>query len=208
MIIGIRRCLECNNPMFFFFLTISKYKFEHLRFSCILGELWFFFCFFFFLSTRLLNKKQSSWKKSIASLVTSISQSTISQQGLCFWWKGLSHPLPSPQCLVKVKVTQSYPTLCDPTDYTVREVLQARILEWEASRSLLQGIFPIQGSNPGLPNCRWISLPAKPPGKPKDTGVGSLSLLQWIFLTQELNRVSCITGRFFTNWAIRKALYK
>ena len=32
------------------------------------------------------------------------------------------------------------------------------------------------------------SLPAEPLGKPKNTGVGSLSLLQQIFLTQELNR--------------------
>ena len=31
------------------------------------------------------------------------------------------------------------------------------------------------------------SLPAEPPGKPKNTGVGSLSLLQQIFLTQESN---------------------
>ena len=31
-------------------------------------------------------------------------------------------------------------------------------------------------------------LPAKLQGKPKDTGVGSLVLLQWIFLTQESNR--------------------
>ena len=31
------------------------------------------------------------------------------------------------------------------------------------------------------------SLPAEPQGNPKNTGVGSLSLLQWIFLTQELN---------------------
>ena len=29
------------------------------------------------------------------------------------------------------------------------------------------------------------SLPAEPPGNPKDTGVGSLSLLQGTFLTQE-----------------------
>ena len=29
-------------------------------------------------------------------------------------------------------------------------ILQARILEWIAMPSLLQGIFPIQGSNPGL----------------------------------------------------------
>ena len=32
------------------------------------------------------------------------------------------------------------------------------------------------------------SLPAEPEGKPKNTGVGSLSLLQGIFLTQELNQ--------------------
>ena len=33
---------------------------------------------------------------------------------------------------VKVKVTQSCLTLCDPVDYTVHGVLQARILEWVA----------------------------------------------------------------------------
>ena len=30
---------------------------------------------------------------------------------------------------VKVKVAQSCPNLCDPMDYTVRGILQARILE-------------------------------------------------------------------------------
>ena len=33
---------------------------------------------------------------------------------------------------VKVKVTQSCLTLCDPMSYTVRGILQARILEWGA----------------------------------------------------------------------------
>ena len=33
---------------------------------------------------------------------------------------------------VKVKVDQSYPTLCDPMEYTVHEILQARVLEWVA----------------------------------------------------------------------------
>ena len=33
---------------------------------------------------------------------------------------------------VKVKVTQSCLTLCDPMDYTVHRTLQARILEWVA----------------------------------------------------------------------------
>ena len=47
-------------------------------------------------------------------------------------------------------------------------------------------------SNPGVkprsPSLQADSLPSEPPGKPKDTGVGSLSLLQQIFPTQELNR--------------------
>ena len=37
--------------------------------------------------------------------------------------------------------------------------------------------------------------------------MGSLSLLQRIFPTQESNWVSCIAGRFFTNWATREALF-
>ena len=42
---------------------------------------------------------------------------------------------------VKVKATQSCPTLCDPMDYTVHGILQARILETVAvpfSRGSLQ----------------------------------------------------------------------
>ena len=84
-----------------------------------------------------------------------------------------------------MKVTQSCLTLCDLMDYTVHTILQARIVEWVAF-SLLQGIFPTQGSNPGL--TQMDSLPDEPQGKPKNTGVGSLSLLQCIFLTHESNQ--------------------
>ena len=55
----------------------------------------------------------------------------------------------------KVKVAQSCLTLCHLMDYTVDGILQARILDWVAS-SLLQGIFPTQGLNSGLPHCRQI----------------------------------------------------
>ena len=34
--------------------------------------------------------------------------------------------------MVKVKVTQSCLTPCDPMDYTAHGILQARILEWVA----------------------------------------------------------------------------
>ena len=49
----------------------------------------------------------------------------------------------------------SHVRLCHPMDYAVHRVLQARILEWVAC-SLLQGIFPILGLNPGLLYCRQI----------------------------------------------------
>ena len=42
---------------------------------------------------------------------------------------------PNPQeslASLKVKVTQSCPTLCDPMDHIVHGILQARILEWVA----------------------------------------------------------------------------
>ena len=57
--------------------------------------------------------------------------------------------------IVKVKFAQLCLTLCDPMGYTGHGILQARILEWVAF-SLLQGIFPTQGSSPGLMHCRQI----------------------------------------------------
>ena len=47
--------------------------------------------------------------------------------------------------------------------------------------------LPNPGIEPRSPSLQADSLPAEPQGKPKNTGVGSLSLLQQIFLTQELN---------------------
>ena len=75
------------------------------------------------------------------------------------------------------------------------------------SLSLLQGIFPIQGSNPGLPHCRQILYQLSLKGSPR--------ILEWLaypfssISSQPRNRtgVSWITGGFFTNWAIREALH-
>ena len=52
-----------------------------------------------------------------------------------------------------MKVTQLCLTLCDPMDYTIHGILQNTGV---GSRSLLQGIFPTQGLNPGLLHCRHI----------------------------------------------------
>ena len=56
---------------------------------------------------------------------------------------------------------------------------------WGGSLSLSPGDLPNPGIKPAL---QVDSLPAEPQGKSKDTGVGSLSLLQRIFLTQESNQ--------------------
>ena len=70
--------------------------------------------------------------------------------------------------------------------YTVHGILQTTILEW------VDFSFSRGSSQPGIkpmsPTLQVDSLPAGPQGKPKNTGVGSLSLLQQIFLTQESNQ--------------------
>ena len=71
------------------------------------------------------------------------------------------------------------------TIHTVPGILQARILEWVAI-PFSEGSSQTRGRTQVF--CTVIdSLLAEPPGKPKNTGVGSLTLLQWIFLTQESN---------------------
>ena len=56
---------------------------------------------------------------------------------------------------VKVKVAQSCLILCDPMDYAVHGILQARILEWVAVR-FSRGSSQTQGLNQGLLHCRQI----------------------------------------------------
>ena len=56
-----------------------------------------------------------------------------------------------------------------------------------SSLFLLSGDLPNPGIKPSSPTLQVDSLPAEPQGKSKNTGVGSLSLLQWIFQTQEWN---------------------
>ena len=55
-------------------------------------------------------------------------------------------------------------TLCDPMDYTVRESLQARTLEWIDFPS--PGDLPNPGIEPRSPTRQADSLSAEPPGRP------------------------------------------
>ena len=66
---------------------------------------------------------------------------------------------------------------------------------------------PADLPNPGIktrsPTLWADSLPSEPPGKPKNTGVGSLSLLQVIFPTQELN-----WGLLHCRWILYQLSYQ
>ena len=80
-------------------------------------------------------------------------------------------------------------------------ILQVRILEWVASPSSRGSSQPRD----------WIqvsalqadSLLSEPPGKPKNTGVGSLSLLQGNFPTQESN-----WGLLHCRWILYQLSYQ
>ena len=65
------------------------------------------------------------------------------------------------------------------------EILQARTLG--GLPCPLSGILPNPGIEPRYLALWADSLPSEPPGKPKNTGLDSLFLLQGIFPTQELN---------------------
>ena len=102
-------------------------------------------------------------------------------------------------------------TLCDLMDCS----LPVSSGPWGFSRPEYWSGFPCPPpgdlSNPGIkprsPTLQEDSLPSEPPGNPENTGVGSLFLLQGIFLTPELGSwtgVSCITCEFFTSWATRE----
>ena len=104
---------------------------------------------------------------------------------------------------MKVKVAQSCPTLCDPMDNSPWNSLGHNI--GVGSLSLLEGIFPTQGSNPGLLHCRQILYQLSHKRR--------LRTLEWVAYAfssrsswaRNQTGVSCIVVIFFINWVIREA---
>ena len=86
-----------------------------------------------------------------------------------------------------MRVSQSCPNLCNPMDH-IQSMEFSRPEYWSGEPFTSPGDLPNPEIEPRSPALQEDSLPAEPPGKPKNTGVGSLSLLQGIFQTQESNR--------------------
>ena len=73
------------------------------------------------------------------------------------------------------------------------------------SLSVLQGIFPTQGSNPGLSHCRQILYQLSHKGSPTIREWVTYPFSRRSFWPRNWTRVSCIAGTFFTGWATREA---
>ena len=65
--------------------------------------------------------------------------------------------------------------------------------------SLLQGIFPTQGSNPGLPHCRQILYQLSHQGSRRILECVAYPFSSGASQPRNPTRVSCIAGRFFSN---------
>ena len=89
-------------------------------------------------------------------------------------------------------VAQSCLTLCNPMDCSppgssVQWAL-CRQEYWSGLPCPPPGDLPNPGIEPRSPALQADSLPSELPGKPKNTTVGILSLLQRVFLSQESNQ--------------------
>ena len=97
-------------------------------------------------------------------------------------------------------VTQSCPTLCDPMDCSLPGSSVHADSPGKNTQvgchAFLQGIFPTQGSNLGLPHCRWILYHLSQQGSPDiwftDIFLQSIACL-FLLLT-----VSCTEQKFLT----------
>ncbi|KAI4579072.1 hypothetical protein MJG53_000945 [Ovis ammon polii x Ovis aries] len=78
------------------------------------------------------------------------------------------------------------------------------VSNYSSARNSLSDVEQNHLSGLSLLNCvKADSSPAEPPGKPKNTGMHSLSLLQWTFPTQELNR-----GLLHCRWILYQLSYQ
>ena len=73
------------------------------------------------------------------------------------------------------------------------------------SFSILWGFFPTQGSNPGLPDRRWILYQLSHKRSPRILGWIAYPFSSRSSQPGNWTGVFCIAGGCFTNWAIREA---
>ena len=102
---------------------------------------------------------------------------------------------------VKALVTQSCLTLCDSMDCKLPGSSLHRDSPGKNTRVgyyvLLQGFFPIQGSNPGVQHCKWILYHLSHQGSPR--------ILEWVVYPfsrgfSQPRNWTCIANGIYTIW--------
>ena len=91
------------------------------------------------------------------------------------------------------------------TPWTVQSMKFSRPEYWSGSLSLPQGIFPNQGSNPGLSHGRRILYLLSHNGSSRIQEWVAYAFSSRSFRPRNPTWVSCIASRFFTKWVIREA---
>ena len=97
----------------------------------------------------------------------------------------------------EVKVSHSCATLCDPMDWTVHGILQARILEWVACPFSRGASQHRDRSNPGFLHCRQILYQLSHKGSPRIQEWVAYPFSRGSSLPRNWTGVSCIAGGFF-----------
>ena len=104
---------------------------------------------------------------------------------------------------MSVKVAHLCPTLQPHGLWSIQSMEFSRPEYWSGQPFPSPRVLPNPGIESRSPTLQEDSLPAEPQGKPKSTGVGSLALLQWIFLTQDLN-----WGLLHCRWILYQLSYQ
>ena len=115
----------------------------------------------------------------------------------------LTHIALCSSCAVLCLVAQSCPTLCDPTDYSPPGSSVHGDCPGKNTgvgcHVLLQGIFPTQGSDPGLPHSGQILYCLNHHGSPRTLELVAYPFSRGSSRPRNQTGVSCITGGFFTS---------
>ena len=128
--------------------------------------------YYFFLSQSISSDYKAFMIKSIVSHSLKFSEWKENILPGSVWWTLSSLRILPNLWVSVVLITQSYPTLCNPTDCSlqgssVHGILQGRILEGVAFPS--PGDLPYPGIEPGSPTLQADPLLSKPPGKPYES---------------------------------------
>ena len=88
------------------------------------------------------------------------------------------------------------------TQWTIQSMEFSRPEYWSGKPFPSTGDLPNPGIKPRSPALQADSLPAEPPGKPKNNALVAYPFSRRSSWPRNQTRFSCITGGFFTNWAM------